>query len=196
MIKVQCIVNSILNSCTYILYNNYEKYVYLIDCGDVMPILDFVRTNNKAIKGIFLTHCHYDHIYGINQIVSQFPNAIIYGSTETIEGLKDPKINLSKYHGESMVILENAKINEISQSSEIQIFNQKITAIETPGHDTGCLSYQIENMLFTGDSYIPNLPVFTKWKRSEEQLAFYFEAQIKKLLLKNNYTLYPGHSIK
>lgn len=195
MIKVHCIVNSILNSCTYILYNN-EKYVYLIDCGDVMPILDFVRRNNRTVKGIFLTHCHYDHIYGINQIIHHFPNTIIYGSKETIVGLKDPKINLSKYHGESMIILENAKINEISQSSEIQIFNQKITAIETPGHDTGCLSYQIENMLFTGDSYIPNLPVFTKWKRSEEQLAFYFEAQIKKLLLENNYTLYPGHSIK
>jgi glyoxylase-like metal-dependent hydrolase (beta-lactamase superfamily II) len=195
MIKVHTIVNTILRSCTYILHNE-DKYVYLIDCGDVMPILDFVRRNNKTVKGIFLTHCHYDHIYGINQIISQFPNAIIYGSTETIEGLKDPKINLSKYHGESMIVSKDARINKISESSNIQLFNQKIIIIETPGHDIGCLSFLVGNMLFTGDSYIPNLPVFTKWKRSEKQLALYFEAQIKKLLFEHNYTLYPGHSIR
>lgn len=195
MINVHTIVNSILNSCTYILYSE-EKDVYLIDCGDVIPILDFVRRNNKTVKGIFLTHSHYDHIYGINQIISQFPNAIIYGSTETIEGLKDPKINLSKYHGESMIVSKDARINKISESSNIQLFNQKIIIIGTPGHDMGCLSFLVRDMLFTGDSYIPNLPVFTKWKRSEKQLALYFEVQIKKLLFEHNYTLYPGHSIR
>lgn len=195
MIKVHCIVNSILNSCTYILYNNYEKYVYLIDCGDVMPILDFVRRNNRTVKGIFLTHCHYDHIYGINQIISQFPNAIIYGSTETIEGLKDPKINLSKYHGESMIVSKDARINKISESSNIQLFNQKIIIIETPGHDMGCLSFLVRDMLFTGDSYIPNLPVFTKWKRSEKVKGLSSEEHLKSLKENLNLLLYPGHSI-
>lgn len=194
MINVHTIINSILNSCTYILHSE-EKYVYLIDCGDVMPILDFVRRNNKTVKGIFFTHCHYDHIYGVNQMIHHFPNTIIYGSKETIVGLKDPKINLSKYHGESMIILENAIINEISQSSEIQIFNQKITAIETPGHDTGCLSFQIKDMLFTGDSYIPNLPVFTKWKRSEKVKGLSSEEHLKSLKENLNLILYPGHSV-
>lgn len=194
MINVHTIINSILNSCTYILHSE-EKYVYLIDCGDVMPILDFVRRNNKTVKGIFFTHCHYDHIYGVNQMIHHFPNTIIYGSKETIVGLKDPKINLSKYHGESMIILENAIINEISQSSEIQIFNQKITAIETPGHDTGCLSFQIKDMLFTGDSYIPNLPVFTKWKRSEKVKGLSSEEHLKSLKENLNLILYPGHFV-
>lgn len=194
MINVHTIINSILNSCTYILHSE-EKYVYLIDCGDVMPILDFVRRNNKTVKGIFFTHCHYDHIYGVNQMIHHFPNTIIYGSKETIVGLKDPKINLSKYHGESMIVLENAIINEISQSSEIQIFNQKITAIETPGHDTGCLSFQIKDMLFTGDSYIPNLPVFTKWKRSEKVKGLSSEEHLKSLKENLNLILYPGHSV-
>lgn len=194
MISVHTIINSILNSCTYILHSE-EKYVYLIDCGDVMPILDFARRNNKTVKGIFLTHCHYDHIYGVNQIIHHFPNTIIYGSKETIIGLKDPKINLSKYHGESMIILENAIINEISQSSEIQIFNQKITAIETPGHDTGCLSFQIKDMLFTGDSYIPNLPVFTKWKRSDKNKAIEIESKLKDMVITYNLFLYSGHSL-
>ena len=61
MIDVHTIINSILNSCTYILFNDSED-VYLIDCGETEPILNYLRNNKKVIKGIFLSHCHYDHI--------------------------------------------------------------------------------------------------------------------------------------
>lgn len=192
MIKVHTIVNTILNSCTYILYND-EKDVYLIDCGDTDSILNFVQIKNKTVKGIFLTHCHYDHIYGINKIIKKHPDTIIYGSKETIIGLKDAKINLSKYHGEPMIVSGNTILDEISELSDIQILNKKVTVIETPGHDSGCLSYQIGNMLFTGDSYIPNLPVFTKWKRSNKNIAL--ENEKKLAILSLVYKTYSGHLI-
>lgn len=194
MIKVHTIVNTILRSCTYILHNE-DKYVYLIDCGDIEPILSFIKINNKVIKGIFLTHCHYDHIYGINQITNMFPDTIIYASAETIVGLKDSRINLSKYNGEPMILSEDAIAKEISKLSDIQIFNKKIIIIETPGHDTGCLSYLIGNMLFTGDSYIPNIPVFTKWKRSDKIVATKTENRLKEFLKNNKLSLYSGHLI-
>lgn len=194
MIHVHTILNRILNSCTYILYNE-SKDVYLIDCGDIEPIKEFIQAKGKTIKGIFLTHCHYDHIYGINDVISIFPDVAIYGSKDTITGLKDIRINLSKYHGLPLVVNEKAILKEISKVSLLNILEERIKILETPGHDTGCLSYHIGYMLFTGDSYIPNLPVFTKWKRSNKTKAITFEYKLKELKESQNLTLYSGHQI-
>lgn len=194
MIHVHTILNSILNSCTYILYNE-SKDVYLIDCGDIEPIKEFIQAKGKTIKGIFLTHCHYDHIYGINDVISIFPDVAIYGSKDTITGLKDIRINLSKYHGLPLVVNEKAILKEISEISQLNILEEKIKVLETPGHDTGCLSYLIGNKLFTGDSYIPNLPVFTKWKRSDRIKGLRHEEWLKSLKESFNLTFYPGHLI-
>lgn len=194
MIHVHTILNSILNSCTYILYNE-SKDVYLIDCGDIEPIKEFIQAKGKTIKGIFLTHCHYDHIYGINDVISIFPDVAIYGSKDTITGLKDIRINLSKYHGLPLVVNEKAILKEISEISQLNILEEKIKVLETPGHDTGCLSYLIGNKLFTGDSYIPNLPVFTKWSRSDKTKAITFEYVLKKLKESQKLTLYSGHQV-
>lgn len=194
MIHVHTILNSILNSCTYILYNE-SKDVYLIDCGDIEPIKNFINSNGKTIKGIFLTHCHYDHIYGINDVISLFPDVAIYGSKDTIIGLKDIRINLSKYHGLPLVVNEKAILKEISEDSLLDILEEKIRILETPGHDMGCLSYNIGNILFSGDSYISNLPVFTKWKRSNNTDALFFEQKLKVLVESQNLILHPGHII-
>ena len=192
MIHVHTILNSILNSCTYILYNE-SKDVYLIDCGDIEPIKEFIQAKGKTIKGIFLTHCHYDHIYGINDVISIFPNVIIYGSQDTMIGLKDFKINLSKYNGTPMVVHEKALLYPISKNTIISLLHEELKVLETPGHDTGCLSYLICNMLFTGDSYIPNNPVFSKWKNSNKTLAKQSEEILMKLEKEHIYIVCPGH---
>ena len=194
MIHVHTILNSILNSCTYILYNE-SKDVYLIDCGDIEQIKEFIQAKGKTIKGIFLTQCHYDHIYGINDVISIFPDVAIYGSKDTITGLKDIRINLSKYHGLPLVVNEKAILKEISEVSQLNILDERIKVLETPGHDTGCLSYYIGYMLFTGDSYIPGLPVFTKWKRSDKIEAAKIGNRLKEFIYYKKLRLYPGHCI-
>ena len=61
------IVNSIYNSNTFILKQN-DRAV-LVDVGDIEPILDL---NLSRIEAIFITHTHYDHIYGILNLIDLF----------------------------------------------------------------------------------------------------------------------------
>lgn len=61
-IQVNTIVNNILLSYTYILSKEGETGIFLVDCGDAQPISDYMDTHHKEIKGILLTHCHYNHI--------------------------------------------------------------------------------------------------------------------------------------
>ena len=83
------IKNKLLQSATYFIGN------YLIDCGDGDAILKIAKEQRKDIYGIFLTHCHQDHIYGIPKVMELFPNAKIYCSSMTHKGLKDDSLNLS-----------------------------------------------------------------------------------------------------
>ena len=50
------IKNKLLQSITYLIGN------YIVDCGDDGAILNIAKEQGTEIRGIFLTHCHQDHI--------------------------------------------------------------------------------------------------------------------------------------
>lgn len=69
MLKVNHIVNSVFTSKTYLLTQEGSPSMWLVDCGDVPPIVDmlsFLGGNSSLLKGVLLTHVHYDHIYGLD----------------------------------------------------------------------------------------------------------------------------------
>lgn len=193
MINVEVIDNALLQSRSYLLWNEKEPEAYLVDCGDIVPIHNFLSAKGKSLKGIFLTHCHYDHIYGLRHLLKDFPQTDIYASSETEQGLRDARINLSRYQGEPFELDAKVIVKLIDSRSEICLFGTELQVLETPGHDAGCLSFRIGNRLFTGDSYIPGLPVFYKWKRSDKRLALENERRMKKLAEDCMLDVYPGH---
>lgn len=54
MVKVSHIVNSVYTSRTYILTQEGSSFVWLIDCGDVPPLMDVLSSiggDSSIIKG-------------------------------------------------------------------------------------------------------------------------------------------------
>jgi glyoxylase-like metal-dependent hydrolase (beta-lactamase superfamily II) len=72
--------------------------VYLIDPGNVRVVIDIVKHANLIIKGVLLTHSHFDHIYGLNDIVASFPTVPVYTNEFDAQMLVCAKLNMSKYH--------------------------------------------------------------------------------------------------
>ena len=79
--------------------------MYLIDCGDIEPIVKWCKENEKVIKGVFITHSHFDHIYGLNELIDYYPNCVVYVSRESKEALYSDRLNFSLYHEKSFVFL-------------------------------------------------------------------------------------------
>lgn len=180
MHNLRLIVNRVFSSITYIVpCPSKAKECWIVDCGDVEKIIDWGYT----IHGVLLTHVHYDHIYGLPTLLEAFPQAAIYTNADGFQALQDPRRNFSRYHFDVPdFMLENidaVKIIDVEGDIELSA-GLKARALFTPGHTPNCLSYIIEDNLFTGDAYIPGIKVVTSFPHSDKNEA---AQSIKRLVL-------------
>ena len=188
--KISRIQNSVLNSNTFILYDESELDCWLVDIGDITPVLYVI--GERSVRGVFLTHTHYDHIYGINRLVELFPECNVYTSQYGKEGLFSDKLNFSRYHG-CPYLFQGENIKILEEGDEVTLFQGVVLkAIYTPGHDWSCMCYFTDNDIFTGDSYIPNLKVVTSFPKSNKNEAHVSLRRILRLCKTRD--VYPGHN--
>lgn len=188
-------VNSIFTSNSYLLYKEEVKGVWVIDPGDSIPIIEWLNQNNKILNGILVTHAHFDHIYGINDLLEKFPDTKIYASLYAKEGMMSEKLNGSRYH-EMPYIVDTPNVNIVKEGDSIQLWEDIcLHVVETPGHNRDCISFYIGENLFTGDSLIPGIKVVAKSKYSDKVQA---ENSIKMILkeFNDNTMIWPGHNDK
>lgn len=183
--QVNRIENSFLKSNTYII-SVKEKH-FLIDCGDIYKF-----KNNLEIEVVFITHPHFDHVYGLNELMEQSPNCKVYIHKEGCEALYNERLNLSKYYGSPFVFSFKNVILLYKDITIIDFDGFKVVAIHTPGHHPGAVCYRIGNYLFSGDSYIPGIKTVTNLPQSNKKEAMDSEILIKKLWTEN-VILCPGH---
>lgn len=55
----------------------------------IIPNYDYIKKNKKNIKGIFITHGHYDNMGALSEILKEIPDLPIYGTSFTMEIIKD-----------------------------------------------------------------------------------------------------------
>lgn len=78
MIQIKEIVNSIFTSKTYILFCEGKDNVWLVDIGDMELVFDFLEEKGLKVEGVFITHAHFDHIYGLPELVKLYPQCKVY----------------------------------------------------------------------------------------------------------------------
>ena len=187
-------VNSILNSNTYILSSSGESTVFVIDPGDVNPILTWLEMRDQIITGIILTHSHYDHIYGLNDLISAFPDLKLYVRKASLSGLFCEKVNLSVYFDRPFVLQErfSDKFILLNTKSVYSLWNCDVfSIIDTPGHSIDSISILFENFLFCGDALIPGIKVY----RVKGSVVGHINRSIKRIcsIDNPNLVLLPGH---
>lgn len=188
MMTIHQIVNSVFNSCSYVL--TQDKQSWLVDCGDVDQILPLI---DGKLQGVLLTHAHFDHIYGLNNLESLFPGVPVYTVMAGLNGLMSDKLNFSRYYGEPFIFDSPDNIKLVNDGECISLFDGvEIKAVATPGHSPGCVTWLTSDAIFTGDSYIPGVKTVTNLPHSDKDLALKNEALIRQMV--ENRSIYPGHA--
>lgn len=166
MLEVARFINSRFTSNTYVLSHPKHDDIWVIDPGDTEPVFEWMNNHHKtSIIGILLTHAHFDHIYGLNEIVGRYPDCEVYVANEYgRDALRNPKTNGSKYTEEGpIVIAENAKVEFFSDTMQLWV-GVVMKTINTPGHSDDSQCLLLNDMLFTGDTLIKDVRTVTKLK--------------------------------
>lgn len=184
------IVNRIFNSITYILPTRNDKDCCLVDCGDVEKVIE----QGWNVKGVLLTHAHCDHIYGLNKLLEAFPEVMVYTNAEGKEELMNPRWNFSHYHDdvEDFVLAHLKNVRVIEEESTIDLDGMRVAVFFVPGHAPSCLAFRIEDLLYTGDAYIPGVKVVATFPRSDKQQAAESLARLQQLE-SSGLKVMPGH---
>lgn len=179
--EIQSHINTVYNSVCYRIGTT------LIDPGDSWDGFENAKT-------VLLTHAHFDHIYGLNQLLRMSPHNKVYTNEQGKEMLLDARKNMSLYHGDPFVFTHPEQIVLVKDGEEINLGNKLIAkAIFTPGHHPSCITWIVGDVLFSGDSYIPGIKTVTNLPGGDKKKAIESLALIKKLA--SDYTVHPGHLI-
>ena len=195
MVKLVHVVNSVFTSKTYFLTQEGNPSVWLVDCGDVPPIVDMLSSMGGAfiIKGVLLTHVHYDHIYGLPRLTEKFPSLRVYTNEYGKNALTDIRLNYSKYHNDP-IEYESENVVTCDEGTMIELFDGvQAKEYHTPGHNPSCLTYEVGDYLFTGDAYIPGIKVVTTFKGGDKVKAA--ESVERILQLAEGKVVCPGHKV-
>jgi glyoxylase-like metal-dependent hydrolase (beta-lactamase superfamily II) len=157
--------------------------------GDPDSIVETAQSAGATIEAIMITHGHHDHLGGAAAL-ARATGAEICGSQEVKMVLADPDLyalfpNMPK--------VEPAGVDRILEGGEtLEIDGISITAIATPGHSLGSITYFAAGGLFCGDLLFHGSIGRTDLPGgSYEQLA----ASVKRLILTYppDTVIYPGH---
>lgn len=195
-LNVYFITNSLFSSRTYWLTEGKQNKVWLVDCGDIEDVLKTLP-EGTTIAGVLLTHVHFDHIYGLNQLIQIFPECKVYTNDFGKKSLTDPKRNFSRYHTdvEDFFFEHPENVVVIGEDEKIELFEGVYADVYyTPGHDESCLCYEVGEDLFTGDAYIPGIKTVTTFPHSSKKKAL--ESDLRISSLSRGMTVYPGHTIE
>ena len=120
-----------------------DNYIWLIttntgsivfDPGESSNLLNYLNKNMLDLKAILITHHHFDHTGGIDDILSKNKSTTVYGPNNNI----------------------NSITNRLQGGDQIKEIGIDFEVIEIPGHTLDHIAYFSENhgdpILFCGDT--------------------------------------------
>lgn len=190
--RIKMNVGAIMGENCYIIQDEKTKETMIIDPGNVSEHLtETLDAMQVKMKYILLTHCHGDHIGGVQKIKEKYGGKILIHRIDAI-GLKDININLSTHIGlEPVILQEDARIDD---GDLLHVGDLEFKVIYTPGHTAGSISLycEKEKMLFSGDTLFRG-----SWGRTDLPTISFDDIITsitdKLINLPDDTIVYPGH---
>lgn len=191
---IEKIVNSPINSNCFIIYQRNCASCIIVDPGskDSVEIIAFITKNNLKPEFVILTHEHFDHIWGVNELKLNY-NVKIICSQLCSDKIVDRKKNMSIFYDQIGFETYPCDIS-IESVENILFWNDiKIDFIRTPGHTDCSISFLISDNIFVGDFIIPGFKTVTKLPSGSKNDLIESLNFIKENHKKQNFKVYPGH---
>lgn len=112
-------------------------------------VASYIKNRQLTIPYVLDTHAHADHLSGMAYFKDQFGARTVIGRhITTVQATFRNLFNL----GTAFPIDGSQFDTLLSDGDELQVGSLRVKAIHTPGHTPACLTYQIGDALFVGDT--------------------------------------------
>ena len=189
--KIEKFVLGIYGTNCYIIRNEDTQECFIIDPGEDSPeMVSHIRREGLQVRGILLTHGHFDHILGLDTLLQEFP-VPVYAYKDEKQLLNDATLNMSVGVGRSYTF---ATVEEVVAGQVLSLVGLEIQVIHTPGHTLGSACYYVpkEEVLFSGDTLFRASVGRTDFPGgNSSQLVDSIEQKL--FTLPDTTKVYPGH---
>lgn len=190
-IKIGKITLGMCATNTYFIYREDSKDIVVFDPADRGDYLfDRFSEQGFRVSAIMLTHGHFDHILGIEQLTKRV-DAKIYASEDEIRVLANPQDNCSSSFGKSTVVTPDVLLKD---GETVSLAGMDICMLKTPGHTEGSCCYYIEEagFLISGDTLFCESVGRTDFPTGSMSTLIR-SIKDKLLILPDTTKVYPGH---
>lgn len=156
MIEIATFTFNPFGENTYLIWDSTSKEAAVIDPGMSTPkeekALDsFIASNGLSVKATLLTHIHIDHTFGVEHMKEVY-DAPLMASRED-EFLGKRRMEQARMFHLPMELSPISIDRFINEGEVLRLGQEKIMALEAPGHSPGSLLYYIPSagILITGD---------------------------------------------
>ena len=184
---------------TYIVWDESKECI-IIDAGNMSAredrvLADFIE--EQGLKPVLAvnTHCHFDHILGVEFLKMTY-GVKFAASSADLDLLKSGRASGAMFGMELGALPEEIDI-DLANLDEIKFGNTTLRVIATPGHSKGCVSllHEESKSLFTGDTLFRESIGRTDLPGGDYPTIM--QSIIKKILpLGDEVVVYPGHGDK
>jgi hydroxyacylglutathione hydrolase len=137
---------------TYILWNENHECLIIDPGSEGQKINKYIREMNVQPKAILLTHAHFDHIGGVEEVRNAWDIPVYLHENEA-DWLIDPNLNGSSHFPVEDIRTKPADVL-FTREEKLTIAGFTFQVFETPGHSPGSVSYYFknDNIVFSGDA--------------------------------------------
>ncbi len=190
-LKIGRIVLGICQTNCYFVYEEGSSRVIVFDPADKGDyIFNGLKEKGFAVEAILLTHGHFDHIWGVEQL-RELSGAKVYAYEGEKELCEDASLNVSKGAGRACTVKADEYVKD---GEEITAAGISCRLIATPGHTGGSCCYYFENdkILISGDTLFQESVGRTDLPTGS--MSMLVRSVKEKLLpLPEEVKVYPGH---
>lgn len=200
-IKIGRMVMGAYQTNCYFLYREIGKDVVVVDPGDQgTSIYNALRKYGFSVRAILLTHGHFDHIWGVDELrhaanaaaeVDGREPVMVYALDAERDLLKNVRLNVSDQAGRPCSTYADVYLKD---GQELTLSDITFRVIATPGHTEGGCCYYIEEagILVAGDTLFEESIGRSDFPTGSTSLLVH-SIQDKLFALPDETKVYPGH---
>lgn len=143
-------LGAVATNCYFVYREGSADCIFFDPADSGSYIYEQLKARGFEIKAIYLTHAHFDHIWGCNEL-RELTGAKVYAFEDEKEICEDAVKNVSSQAGRPYTVKADEYLRDGTLCEECGI---SFKLISTPGHTKGSCCYYFEEagILISGDT--------------------------------------------